>query len=38
MLKTGIQRGLIYTINGKRGRDFDENIIKFNPEKKHSTK
>lgn len=38
MLKTGIQRGLIYTISGKRGRDFDENIIKFNPEKKHSTK
>lgn len=38
MLKTGIQRGLIYTISGKRGKDFDENIIKFNPEKKHSTK
>ena len=38
MLKTGIQRGLIYTISGKRGRDFDENVIKFNPEKKHSTK
>ena len=38
MLKTGVQRGLIYTISGKRGRDFDENIIKFNPEKKHSTK
>lgn len=38
MLKTGIQRGLIYTISGKRGRDFDETIIKFNPEKKHSTK
>lgn len=38
VLKTGIQRGLIYTISGKRGRDFDENIIKFNPEKKHSTK
>lgn len=37
MLKTGIQRGLIYTISGKRGRDFDE-TIKFNPEKKHSTK
>lgn len=38
MLKTGIQRGLIYTISGKRGRDFDETIIKFNTEKKHSTK
>ena len=38
MLKTGIQRGLIYTISGQRGKDFDENIIKFNPEKKHSTK
>ena len=38
MLKTGIQRGLIYTISGKRGKDFDENIIKFSPEKKHSTK
>lgn len=38
ILKTGIQRGLIYTISGKRGKDFDENIIKFNPEKKHSTK
>ena len=38
VLKTGIQRGLIYTISGKRGKYFDENVIKFNIEKKHSTK
>ena len=38
VLKTGIQRGLIYTISGKRGEYFDENVIKFNIEKKHSTK
>ena len=38
VLKTGIQRGLIYTISGKRGKDFDENVMRFNTEKKHSTK